>query len=158
MPLRPLPERVAPAPERLRHNVPTALSSFVGRTAEAASLRETLWWSRLVSVVGAGGAGKTRLAHEVAAAIVREAPTGSDGAPFPDGVLWADLAPLTDGIDVAETLAALDEISPSSGMPVTDALVEPCVRSASSSFSTTASTSSTRPRAWPMPCCVVRRT
>ncbi len=122
--------------QRLRHNVPAALSSFVGRTAEVADLRETLGWSRLVTVVGAGGAGKTRLVREVAAAIVREPVPSSDdvrvdegvrlaeGARFADGVLWVELAPVSSGSDVAGTLAALLDITPSSGKPVIEAIVD----------------------------------
>lgn len=110
--------------ETLRHNVPAALSSFVGRTAEVADLRDTLSWSRLVTVVGAGGAGKTRLVREVAAAIVRDDSASPAAARFPDGVLWVELAPVSSGADVAGTLAGLLDITPSSGKPVVDALVD----------------------------------
>jgi len=110
--------------ERLRHNVPAALSSFVGRSTEVASLRETIGASRLVTVVGAGGAGKTRLVREVAAAIVREAQGEVSTFRFPDGVRWVELAPVRSGADVADTLAALLDISPSSDKPVVDAIVD----------------------------------
>ena len=107
--------------ERIRHNVPTALSSFVGRSAEVAELREILAWSRLVSVIGAGGAGKTRLVREVAASIVRDAATAPPA--FPNGVLWVELAPVSLGADVPGTLAALLDITPSSGTPSVDVIV-----------------------------------
>lgn len=118
------PDRVEGPVERPRHNVPAALSSFVGRTAEVGDLRETLGWSRMVTVVGAGGAGKTRLVREVAAAIVREQQGDPANAPFPDGVIWVELAPVSSGTDVAGTLAGLLGITPSSGKPVVEALAD----------------------------------
>ena len=68
------------------HNLPTQLTSFVGRQAEIKSLREVLEGNRLVTLIGAGGAGKTRLAVQVAADLARE---------FGDGVCYVDLAPIT---------------------------------------------------------------
>src|SRR5215831_16183097 len=52
------------------HNLPTPASSFIGRTAERAELRRQVDQSRLVSVVGPGGSGKTRLALEIAGDVV----------------------------------------------------------------------------------------
>lgn len=122
----PIPPSAGPdaSHETLRHNVPAALSSFVGRNAEVADLRDTLSWSRLVTVIGAGGAGKTRLVREVAAAIVRDDSASPATARFPDGVLWVELAPVSSGSDVAGTLATLLDITPSSGKPVIDAIVD----------------------------------
>ena len=68
------------------HNLPVQLTSFVGRQAEIKSLRETLATIRLVTLTGAGGAGKTRLAVHVAADLAGE---------FGDGVCYVDLAPIT---------------------------------------------------------------
>ena len=58
----------APArlPERPRHNLPAELTGFVGRRKELAQLQSMLASSRLVSLTGAGGAGKTRLAVRLA--------------------------------------------------------------------------------------------
>jgi predicted ATPase/class 3 adenylate cyclase/DNA-binding CsgD family transcriptional regulator len=69
------------------HRLPALLTSFVGRKAEMASVREALTGNRLVTLTGAGGAGKTRLAIEVA---TRVAPG------YTDGVSYVDLAPITD--------------------------------------------------------------
>ncbi|AGZ49981.1 bacterial regulatory s, luxR family protein [Mycobacterium kansasii 662] len=78
-PLR-TPETVA------THNIPVELTNFVGRQPEIASLRDTLAGSRLVTLTGAGGVGKTRLAVHVTALIADK---------FRDGVFYVDLAPIT---------------------------------------------------------------
>ncbi len=80
----------------LAHNLPVQLTNFVGRQAEMASLRETLAAGRLVTLFGAGGVGKTRLAVHVAAQIANE---------FRDGVFYVDLAPITHPDVVAVTAA-----------------------------------------------------
>jgi len=68
------------------HNLPVQLTSFVGRQAEMSSLRAALAANRLVTLTGAGGVGKTRLATQVAEAVAGE---------FADGVWYVDLAPIT---------------------------------------------------------------
>src|SRR6266850_756315 len=62
---------------RSKHNLPFQLTSFVGREQEIAQLAELVTANRLVTLTGAGGAGKTRLAIEVASWLVDA---------FPDGV------------------------------------------------------------------------
>ncbi|HYQ36159.1 MAG TPA: LuxR family transcriptional regulator, partial [Mycobacterium sp.] len=68
------------------HNLPVQLTSFVGRGAQMTALEKLLVDNRLVTLTGAGGAGKTRLGVEIAARI---------GAEFGDGVWYVDLAPIT---------------------------------------------------------------
>jgi predicted ATPase/class 3 adenylate cyclase/DNA-binding CsgD family transcriptional regulator len=68
-------------------NLPVQLTSFVGRETEMIEVRRILADNRLVTLTGAGGAGKTRLAVQIAAQIAGE---------FGDGVWCADLAPITD--------------------------------------------------------------
>jgi predicted ATPase/class 3 adenylate cyclase/DNA-binding CsgD family transcriptional regulator len=80
-------------------NLPAQLTSFVGREGELTQLRELLLDNRVVTLTGAGGAGKTRLAVQIAAQMA-----GEFGR-FPDGVWYADLAPLTDPDLVAVTVA-----------------------------------------------------
>src|SRR5262249_52923776 len=58
------------------HNLPTPPTSFVGRESELAGIREALGSARLVTLTGAGGAGKTRLALQVAAAMLPVFPDG----------------------------------------------------------------------------------
>lgn len=71
-----------------RSNLPAEVSSFVGREAELARTAALLEHSRLVTVLGPGGVGKTRLAVRVAMEAV---------ARFPDGVWLVELASVTDG-------------------------------------------------------------
>ncbi|MBX7433129.1 LuxR family transcriptional regulator [Mycobacterium sp. Y57] len=77
-------------------NLPVRLTRFVGRQDEIAQLRELVIENRLVTLTGAGGAGKTRLALEVAAQLADE---------LPDGVCYVDLAPLTNPLLVPVTVA-----------------------------------------------------
>ncbi|TMD33765.1 MAG: hypothetical protein E6I95_08130 [Chloroflexi bacterium] len=68
-------------------NLPTELTSFLGREVELSALKELVGKSRLVTISGAGGLGKTRIALHLAAELV-------DG--FPDGVWLVELAPVPD--------------------------------------------------------------
>jgi predicted ATPase/class 3 adenylate cyclase/DNA-binding CsgD family transcriptional regulator len=68
------------------HSLPAQLTSFVGRVASMVELRGLLADNRLVTLTGAGGAGKTRLAIQVAAGVAPE---------YRDGVSYVDLAPVT---------------------------------------------------------------
>src|SRR6516165_2234395 len=68
------------------HNLPVQLTSFVGRGAQMTDLEKLLVDNRLVTLTGAGGAGKTRLGIEIAARI---------GAEFGDGAWYVELAPIT---------------------------------------------------------------
>jgi predicted ATPase/class 3 adenylate cyclase/DNA-binding NarL/FixJ family response regulator len=67
------------------HNLPVELTNFVGRQSEITSLRQVLAANRLVTLTGAGGAGKTRLAVHIAADLAGE---------FGDGACYVDLAPI----------------------------------------------------------------
>ncbi|HUB54717.1 MAG TPA: LuxR family transcriptional regulator [Mycobacterium sp.] len=68
------------------HNLPAQLTSFVGRSAQLAEVGKLLTQSRLVTLTGAGGSGKTRLAVEVANRLAGE---------YAEGVWYVDLAPIT---------------------------------------------------------------
>ncbi|MGQ0466922.1 MAG: ATP-binding protein [Sporichthyaceae bacterium] len=80
-----------------RSNLPSALSSFVGRAVEISEVIDRLAAYRLVTLLGPGGAGKTRLSLQVA---------GSVRENFPDGVWFVELAPLRDPALVASEIAA----------------------------------------------------
>jgi predicted ATPase/class 3 adenylate cyclase len=77
-------------------NLPVELTSFVGREAELNRMRDVLSTSRLLTLTGPGGTGKTRLAMRVASEISFE---------FPDGVFFVDLAPVTNPALVIPTIA-----------------------------------------------------
>jgi predicted ATPase/class 3 adenylate cyclase/DNA-binding CsgD family transcriptional regulator len=77
-------------------HLPVALTSFVGRNTELPQVRELLTQNRLVTLTGAGGAGKTRLAIQIAGQLSGE---------FGDGVWYVDLAPITDPELVPVTVA-----------------------------------------------------
>ena len=78
-------------------NLPAPISDFIGRESELATVRELLRRNRLVTLVGTGGIGKTRLALEAARAAIHE---------FADGVWLAELAPLADPGLVASAMHA----------------------------------------------------
>jgi predicted ATPase/DNA-binding SARP family transcriptional activator len=82
-----------------RTNLRAQLTSFVGRAAEVARVRAALESYRLVTLVGPGGAGKTRLAAEVAAG-VRDHANGE----VTDGIWLAELASVTDAADVPQAV------------------------------------------------------
>jgi len=88
------PAEEPPAPAA-RTNLRAQLSSFVGREDDVERVRKLLAESRLVTLVGSGGAGKTRLASEAAARWVDETP---------DGVWFVELAPVTDPVQLPQTV------------------------------------------------------
>ena len=102
-------------PVAVRHNVPAALSSLVGRAREVAQVEQALGAARLVTLVGPGGAGKTRLAREVAARAVH-------AARYPGGVWWVELAPIAAESDVAAAVASVLAVTPTAGARLADAL------------------------------------
>jgi predicted ATPase/class 3 adenylate cyclase len=101
--------------EAYRHNLPLRLTAFVGREREMAALRELLGGTRLLTLTGAGGSGKTRLALELAAALL-------DG--YPDGVWLAELAGLVDPALVPSATALALGVRERPGQAVLDTLVE----------------------------------
>lgn len=98
--------RVAAHP---RHNLPAELSTFVGRAHELANIESLLLQSRLLTLTGVGGVGKTRLALRVAAHV---------GAQFPDGVWLVQLAPLADSRLVPRAVAAVLGVRGAPGHPL----------------------------------------
>jgi predicted ATPase/class 3 adenylate cyclase len=97
------------------NNLPPPVTSFVGREPELAEVTALLASARLVTLTGTGGAGKTRLALQVAAELVDR---------FPDGVWFAELAPVADPAVVPPTVLAAVGGQETPGRPPLDALVE----------------------------------
>ncbi len=86
------------SPGRRRHNLPTSLTSFVGRARELDDVRDLLKASRLVTLTGVGGGGKTRLALEAVTGVLDA---------FPDGVWLVDVGPLQDPAVLTSTVAGV---------------------------------------------------
>ncbi|MFC4067326.1 ATP-binding protein, partial [Actinoplanes subglobosus] len=104
--------RTAQAP---RHNLPAEHTPFVGRRTELTDLAGLISHHRLVTVVGPGGSGKTRLAHAVAEQLLPA---------YPGGVWTIDAAAAVKGLPAA--LAAALGLRPEPGRPMIDTLVEGC--------------------------------
>jgi non-specific serine/threonine protein kinase len=98
-----------------KHNLPEQLTSFIGRRQEIETVKNLLIENRLVTLTGAGGCGKTRLASEAAAALVDE---------FEDGVWFINLAPVTDPNFVANEIADVLEIKEEPNKAIVDTLTE----------------------------------
>jgi predicted ATPase/class 3 adenylate cyclase/DNA-binding CsgD family transcriptional regulator len=94
-------------------HLPVQLTSFVGRDAQLTRLRELLAQNRLVTLTGAGGAGKTRLAIQLAAQLSGE---------FGEGVWYVDLAPVTDPQVVPVAAARALGLPDQPGRSTTDTL------------------------------------
>jgi predicted ATPase/class 3 adenylate cyclase/DNA-binding CsgD family transcriptional regulator len=94
--------------------LPVQLTSFVGRDAQLTQLRELLAQNRLVTLTGAGGVGKTRLAIQVAAQLSGE---------FGGGLWYVDLAPITDPELVPVTVARALGLPDQPGRSTMDSLL-----------------------------------
>jgi len=93
------------------NNLPTQLTSFIGRGDAIVALRSLIAEARLVTLTGAGGCGKTRLCLQVAADRLDD---------YPDGVCWVDLAPSTDPRLVVSALAASLSVKEVAGQDLAD--------------------------------------
>lgn len=100
--------RLQEASARQLTNLPAQLTRFIGREREIADVRRLLGESRQLTLVGSGGAGKTRLSQRVAAEMLPL---------FPDGVWFVALAALTDPSLLADTTARSLGLSLSSRSP-----------------------------------------
>jgi len=99
------------------HNLPNPVTSFVGRTAERLELERLLRANRLVTVVGTGGAGKSRLAAVVAADLVPD-------PCYPDGVWHLDLVSIPDAGLVAVAVSTVLGLRPEPGRPILQTLID----------------------------------
>ncbi len=99
----------------LLHNLPAQLSAFIGRERELAEVRALVESSRLVTLTGAGGCGKTRLGLQVAAGLL-------DGSG--DGVWLVELAAVTDEDAVALAISAALRLAAQPGQPALEALLD----------------------------------
>jgi predicted ATPase/DNA-binding SARP family transcriptional activator len=106
---------------RPRHNLPILLTSFVGRKHEVDEiLRQIrLPHCRLLTLVGAGGTGKTRLALQAAEAL---AAVQEDPSMFPDGIWFIELAGLVDSAQILHLLARVLDLRETLGRTLLDAV------------------------------------
>ena len=102
-------------PDLTQHNLPAPRTSFVGREREMLDVKRELAMTRLLTLTGAGGSGKTCLALEVARDLV--------GA-YPDGVWLVELAGLSEGELVPQAVAEVLAVREQPHQPLTDALVD----------------------------------
>jgi len=101
--------------ERHRTNLPIQATSFVGRERERAEVKRQLAEARLVTLTGAGGSGKTRLALQVAAEMLDD---------LPDGAWFVDLAPILDPDVVLGALAAVLGLRAQPERPLVETVLE----------------------------------
>ncbi len=99
-------------------NLPVQATSFIGRDAQVVELTSLVGTHRLVTLVGVGGVGKTRLALQVAAEL---APT------FFDGVWLVELAPLGDPASLPDVVATSLAVTPQAGLSVTESVAQALV-------------------------------
>ena len=101
--------------ESLPSNLPIQLTSFVGRQREISELCELLTSSRLVTLTGVGGVGKTRLAQQVAAEALPN---------FADGAWLVELGPVSDPEAIAETIATTLNVPNPAGVPAETVILD----------------------------------
>ncbi len=89
-------DSLAKIPKPTRRSLPSEISSFVGREREISESKQLLRKARLVTLTGPGGTGKTRLALQIARAVVED---------YADGAAFVSLAAVTDPALVAEKIA-----------------------------------------------------
>jgi predicted ATPase len=99
----------------VRGNLLATTATFVGREQQKAELIDTVHRNRLVTLTGPGGVGKTRLAAEVAAAVVSE---------FADGAWFVELAPTSDPASVPALVAEVLSITTRPNSSVVDSIVD----------------------------------
>ncbi len=109
------PRPPAPHIRNAKGNLPLELTSFVGRRSELAEAKRLLSESRLVTLTGIGGVGKTRLALRVAGDVRRA---------FPQGVWLVEFGEVHDQSMLADVVASALGVRDQSARPVQDALVE----------------------------------
>src|SRR6478735_4653443 len=102
-------------PDTRPNNLPTQLTTFVGRDDELAEARRLFETTRLLTMTGPGGTGKTRLSLQLATTVAGD---------FPDGVFFVPLEPIRDQMLVAPRIASAVGVTESGGKPIAESLDE----------------------------------
>jgi predicted ATPase/class 3 adenylate cyclase len=97
------------------NNLPTQLTTFIGRERELKDAQAKLETSRLLTLIGPGGTGKTRLSLQIAAEQL---------ARFEDGVWFVELAPISDPAYIVSTIATVFDVREAQGIPLINLLVD----------------------------------
>ena len=95
------------------NNLPVQLTSFIGRDDQLNEMKELMATTRLLTLTGAGGTGKTRLAVQLAAETLRD---------YPDGAFFVDLAPINDLALVPAEIARALGVQEEPGVAILDTL------------------------------------
>jgi predicted ATPase/class 3 adenylate cyclase len=99
----------------VNHNLPHSLTSFIGRERELSQIKEKLATARLLTLIGPGGTGKTRLSLQM----------GGEALPdFKDGVWLVELAPVSDPNLIPQTIAAVLGLRESPGRLLMDLVID----------------------------------
>jgi predicted ATPase/class 3 adenylate cyclase len=101
--------------ESTPNNLPQQVTTFIGREHELAEVKKLLADTRLLTLLGVGGLGKTRLSLQVATEVLDD---------YPDGVWFVELAPLVDARLVPQSVATALGVKEEAGHPVVEALVK----------------------------------
>jgi predicted ATPase/class 3 adenylate cyclase len=100
--------------EKIRHNLPLQLTTFIGREKEVEQIKKRLEKNHLVTLTGSGGIGKTRLSIQVASELLSD---------YPIGVWLVELAPVTDPALVPQSVCATLGVKPEGDTSALDALI-----------------------------------
>jgi len=101
--------------ETVKHNIPEQLTSFIGRERELKESSEKLASARLLTLIGPGGTGKTRLSLQIATSQISK---------FKDGVWFVELAPISDLAFIVPAIASVFEIREVQNIPLIQLVVD----------------------------------
>src|SRR5579862_6595231 len=110
-----LADRQQPGIAGKTNNLPQHLTPLIGRESELAEVKELMGATSLLTLVGAGGMGKTRFSLEVASTLLDR---------FKDGVWFIELAPVSDPTLVSRMVAEVLGVEEEPGRPLLDTLLE----------------------------------
>jgi predicted ATPase/DNA-binding XRE family transcriptional regulator len=118
-----------PTPTGPPTNVPSPLTTFLGRNQEIIDACRLVKTNRLLTLTGVGGAGKTRLALEIARSLLATNATDHtqskiENSPFLDGIWWVELASLSDAVLIPEAVAKVLGLREQPGQPLDRLLLE----------------------------------